>query len=93
MTAWDVFWIIIPSWRFHSSHPSSSGCSIGGLTKAEAGCGVIPAEAAEWIAAACDFDALDFDLLRRETDNVGYPILPLVHQLVHQCGEAKRYVH
>jgi 3-carboxy-cis,cis-muconate cycloisomerase len=31
--------------------------------------------------------------LRRETDVVGYPILPLVHQLVKQCGEAGRYVH
>ena len=24
---------------------------------------------------------------------VGYPILPLVHQMVQQCGEAGRYVH
>jgi len=63
------------------------------LAKAEAACGVIPAEAADQIAANCSFEALDFDLLRRETDNVGYPILPLVHQLVHQCGEAGRYVH
>ncbi len=63
------------------------------LAKAEAACGVIPAEAAEQIAARCVFDTLDFDLLRRETDNVGYPILPLVHQLVHQCGEAGRFVH
>ncbi|MGY2048252.1 3-carboxy-cis,cis-muconate cycloisomerase [Methylobacterium sp. JK268] len=63
------------------------------LAKAEAACGVIPAEAAEQIAARCAFEALDFDLLRRETDNVGYPILPLVHQLVEQCGEAGRYLH
>ncbi len=63
------------------------------LAKAEATCGVIPTEAAEQIAARCDFDALDFDLLRRETDNVGYPILPLVHQLVRQCGDAGRFVH
>ena len=32
-------------------------------------------------------------MLRHETDIVGYPILPLVHQLVKQCGEAGRYVH
>ncbi|PWC26364.1 3-carboxy-cis,cis-muconate cycloisomerase [Teichococcus aestuarii] len=63
------------------------------LAKAEARCGVIPAEAAEQIAARCSIDALDFELLRRETDNVGYPILPLVHQLVKQCGEAGRYIH
>src|SRR6185312_8841872 len=63
------------------------------LARAEARCGVIPAEAAEEIAAKCNVDALDFDLLRHETDIVGYPILPLVHQLVKQCGEAGRYVH
>jgi 3-carboxy-cis,cis-muconate cycloisomerase len=63
------------------------------LAKAEARCGVIPAEAAEEIARRTDVSALDFDLLRRETDVVGYPILPLVHQMVKQCGDAGRYVH
>ena len=63
------------------------------LARAEARCGVIPAEAAEAIARRCDVAAFDLDLMRRETDNVGYPILPLVHQLVKQCGEAGRYLH
>src|SRR4030081_3346583 len=63
------------------------------LAKAEARCGVIPAEAAEEIAKRTDVAALDFDLMRQETDNVGYPILPLVHQMTKQCGEAGRYVH
>jgi 3-carboxy-cis,cis-muconate cycloisomerase len=63
------------------------------LAKAEARCGVIPAEAAEAIAKCTQVAALDFDLLRRETDIVGYPILPLVQQMVKQCGEAGRYVH
>lgn len=63
------------------------------LARAEARCGIIPAEAAEEIAARCDVAGLDFDRLRHETDIVGYPILPLVHQLVEQCGEAGRYVH
>ena len=63
------------------------------LARAEAKCGVIPAEAAEAIAAHADAGSLDLETLRHETDNVGYPILPLVHQLVHQCGEAGRYVH
>jgi len=63
------------------------------LAKAEARCGVIPAEAAEEIAKRTNVSALDFDLLRRETDIVGYPILPLVHQMTKQCGEAGRYVH
>src|SRR5690348_5710876 len=51
------------------------------LAKAEAKCGVIPVEAAEAIAERTDVSAFDFDLLRQETDNVGYPILPLVHQM------------
>ena len=63
------------------------------LARAEARCGVIPAEAAEEIAKRTDISALDFDLLREETDIVGYPILPLVHQLAKQCGDAGRYVH
>ncbi len=63
------------------------------LAKAEARCGVIPAEAADEIAKRTDVSAFDFDLLRRETDIVGYPILPLVHQMAKQCGEAGRYVH
>jgi 3-carboxy-cis,cis-muconate cycloisomerase len=63
------------------------------LAQAEARCGVIPPEAATEIARRADVSSLDFDLLRRETEIVGYPILPLVHQLVKQCGEAGRYVH
>src|ERR1700761_9175079 len=63
------------------------------LAKAEAKCGGIPREAAEAIAKHPGISALDFDLLRQETDNVGYPILPLVHQMSRQCGEAGRYVH
>src|SRR3984893_2413268 len=63
------------------------------LAQAEARCGVIPPEAADEIARRCNVATLDFDLLRRETDNVGYPILPLVHQLARQCGEAGRYLH
>jgi 3-carboxy-cis,cis-muconate cycloisomerase len=63
------------------------------LAKAEARCGVIPPDAAQEIAKRTSVSGFDFDLLRRETDVVGYPILPLVHQIAKQCGEAGRYVH
>ena len=63
------------------------------LAKAEAKCGVIPQEAADEIAATCDADTLDFDLLRHETEIVGYPILPLVHQISKQAGKSGGYVH
>src|SRR5947208_13650527 len=62
------------------------------LARAEARCGVIPREAADEIAARTDVAALDFEALRRETDIVGYPILPLVHQIARQCGQAGPYV-
>lgn len=63
------------------------------LAKAEAKCGVIPQEAAEEIARTCNADSLDFDLLRHETEIVGYPILPLVHQISKQAGKSGGYVH
>ncbi|SFD72494.1 class-II fumarase/aspartase family protein [Paracidovorax konjaci] len=63
------------------------------LARAEARCGVIPAEAAEAIARESRLDRIDFDHMREETDIVGYPILPLVHQLAKMCGEAGRYLH
>jgi len=63
------------------------------LARAEARVGVIPADAAETIASAARLDRIDFDHMREETDIVGYPILPLVHQLVEMCGDAGRYVH
>ncbi|WP_434034928.1 class-II fumarase/aspartase family protein [Cupriavidus sp. a3] len=63
------------------------------LAKAEARAGVIPADAATTIARECRIERIDFDHMREETDIVGYPILPLVHQLVAMCGDAGRYVH
>ena len=63
------------------------------LARAESKCGVIPAEAARDIAARTRPAEFDVDALKRETDNVGYPILPVVHQMAKQCGEAGRYVH
>jgi len=63
------------------------------LARAEARCGVIPADAADVIARESRLDRIDFEHMRHETDIVGYPILPLVHQLVEMCGEAGRYVH
>ncbi|HBO39288.1 MAG TPA: 3-carboxy-cis,cis-muconate cycloisomerase [Pasteurellaceae bacterium] len=63
------------------------------LAKAEAKCGVIPQEAADEITATCNADTLDFDLLRHETEIVGYPILPLVNQIAKQAGKSGGYVH
>jgi len=64
------------------------------LADAQALLGVIPSSAAFRIAEACESIELDYERLSRETEVVGYPILPLVRQLSAACGEeAGRYVH
>ncbi|KAF5002064.1 hypothetical protein FDECE_10743 [Fusarium decemcellulare] len=63
------------------------------LATAQAKCNIIPKDAAAAINAKADASALDVDRLAKETEIVGYPILPLVRQLAVQCGEAGRYLH
>jgi 3-carboxy-cis,cis-muconate cycloisomerase len=63
------------------------------LARAEAAVGVVPKEAAERIAAEARIELLDRRKLAEETLVVGYPILPLVHQLSPALGEAGRYLH
>ncbi len=41
-----------------------------------------------------DVLSLDFDRLSLETEIVGYPVLPLVRQLVeHASGDMGKYIH
>ncbi|KAL2819296.1 L-Aspartase-like protein [Aspergillus cavernicola] len=64
------------------------------LARAEAAVGVIPTAAGEAITDAFANITLDFELLARETDIVGYPVLPLVKQLVEGTpGEMAKYIH
>lgn len=63
------------------------------LAKAQGETGVIPAAAAQAIAAGARDVAIDRARLKAETENVGYPILGLVRQLSAGLGEAGRYVH
>lgn len=64
------------------------------LARAQAGLGMIPAAAASEISDKAKPAILDLERLKRETELVGYPILPLVKQLAAACaGEAGRYVH
>jgi 3-carboxy-cis,cis-muconate cycloisomerase len=63
------------------------------LARAEAATSVIPAEAADAIAAAAGTMQIDFDRLRRETEITGYPIVSIVHQLAEAAGGAGGYVH
>jgi len=63
------------------------------LAVAQGRLGVIPREAAAAIAAKATARGIDYATLKAETDNVGYPIVGIVHQLQKQCGEAGRYLH
>jgi 3-carboxy-cis,cis-muconate cycloisomerase len=63
------------------------------LARAQARVGVVPKDAAETIDLASRSLNIDYDKLRHETEIVGYPILPLVHQLSAAAGEAGRFVH
>ena len=68
------------------------------LARALGRLGIIPAEAAAVISdAACALadgrEALDLARLKKETETVGYPILPLVRQLAERAGDAGRFVH
>lgn len=64
------------------------------LAKAQARAKVIPQDAADHIESHAQAASLDITKLREETEIVGYPILPLVRQLVAMCGEyAGKYLH
>jgi 3-carboxy-cis,cis-muconate cycloisomerase len=63
------------------------------LARAQGRLGVIPAAAAKDIAARCDPTKLDLERLKKETEVVGYPILPLVRQVAAQCGDAGKFLH
>ncbi|OZI62437.1 class-II fumarase/aspartase family protein [Bordetella genomosp. 11] len=63
------------------------------LARVQAGLGIIPRAAADAIAARADASRLDMEVLKHETEIVGYPILPLVHQLARMCGPEGEYLH
>lgn len=63
------------------------------LATAEARLGLIPEAAAASIASAARTVRFDMIRLARETELVGYPILPIVEQLADACGEAGGYLH
>ena len=68
------------------------------LARAQGRLGIIPAEAGDAITRAASAlangrCALDLARLKKETETVGYPILPLVRQLAEGAGNFGRYIH
>jgi 3-carboxy-cis,cis-muconate cycloisomerase len=57
------------------------------LARAQARLGIIPKEAAEEISRHCHVAEIDFAKLKPQTERIGYPVLPVVQQLVGLCRD------
>jgi 3-carboxy-cis,cis-muconate cycloisomerase len=57
------------------------------LARVQARLGIIPRDAAEEIVHHCNVGEIDFVKLERQTARIGYPVLPVVQQLVALCGD------
>ncbi|QVL50119.1 MAG: adenylosuccinate lyase family protein [Thiocapsa sp.] len=64
------------------------------LARTQARLGLIPVSAAEEISREATIERLDLAAMKAEYERVGFPILPLVHQLAKACDpESARWVH
>ena len=58
-----------------------------GLARAQARLKIIPQEACDEILKHCTVDQYDFEKLKTQTERIGYPVLPVVQQLVALCKD------
>ncbi len=57
------------------------------LARAQARLGIIPKQAAEEICRHCNAAEIDLGKLKTQTERIGYPVLPVVQQLVALCHD------
>jgi 3-carboxy-cis,cis-muconate cycloisomerase len=57
------------------------------LARVQARLGIIPAQAADEIVRKCKVENIDFAKLKRQTERIGYPVLPVVQQIVALCAD------
>ena len=57
------------------------------LARAQGRLGIIPKEAADEICKHCNVSEIDFQKLKVQTEKIGYPVLPVVQQLVALCRD------
>jgi 3-carboxy-cis,cis-muconate cycloisomerase len=57
------------------------------LARAQARLKIIPQEACDEIVAHCDAKLIDMANLKEATERIGYPVLPVVQQLVKLCWD------
>jgi 3-carboxy-cis,cis-muconate cycloisomerase len=64
------------------------------LARVQGRLGVIPQQAADEIVRHCEVGEMDFERLKERTERVGYPVLPVVEQLVEHCADGLgQYCH
>jgi 3-carboxy-cis,cis-muconate cycloisomerase len=64
------------------------------LARAQGRLGIIPQEACDEIVKHCRVDRLDLVKLKAQTEKIGYPVLPVVQQLVGLCrGNLGEWCH
>jgi 3-carboxy-cis,cis-muconate cycloisomerase len=57
------------------------------LARAQGRLGIIPQQAAEEICRHCNVGEIDFAKLKVQTERIGYPVLPVVQQIVGLCRD------
>jgi len=57
------------------------------LARVQARLGIIPQKAADEIVRKCKVENVDFAKLKRQTERIGYPVLPVVQQIVALCDD------
>src|SRR5882672_9126887 len=57
------------------------------LARAQAPLGIIPQDACDEIVKHCKADKIDMAKLKETTERIGYPVLPVVQQLVKLCKD------
>src|SRR5262244_3835503 len=58
-----------------------------GLARAQARLGIIPQNACDEILKHCDVAQFDIAKIKTQTERIGYPVLPVVQQLVALCRD------
>src|SRR5437016_3964873 len=57
------------------------------LARVQARQNIIPAKAAQEIERTCRIENIDFVKLKQQTERIGYPVLPVVQQIVEKCAD------
>src|SRR5712675_1064092 len=58
-----------------------------GLARAQARLGIIPQNACDEIVKHCRVEEIDIAKVKTQTERIGYPVLPVVQQLVALCRD------